>query len=187
MDGGIYHVYFRGNNRKWLFRGDEDFQRYKDLIKEQRERYKLDLYHYCLMTNHVHMLMRIDKGNELPKLMHGIQLGYTRYYRKKYKYLGHLYQGRFRSPRIEEESYYLQCGRYIERNPVKAGMVERAEDYEYSSAAHYVLGVTDLLVTDNPYYIGMGREDAVRQKNYSIFVRLDEPYRGMIDAGLAKV
>jgi len=60
MDGGIYHVYFRGNNRKWLFRGDEDFQRYKDLIKEQRERYKLDLYHYCLMTNHVHMLMSRD-------------------------------------------------------------------------------------------------------------------------------
>lgn len=186
-DGGIYHIYSRGNNRKWLFRDKDDFRFYKELLADQRDKYSYDLYHYCLMTNHIHMLLRIKQGDELPRLMHGVQLGYTRYYRKKYKYLGHLYQGRFRSPRIADESYYLQCGRYIERNPVKAGVVEHAADYPYSSAADYVLGISDSLVTHNPYYLEMGKTFEERQKNYELFVSLDEPYREMVDAGLARV
>ena len=160
---GIYHIYARGNNRQKIFRGRKDFETYREIILKVRERYEFKVYHYCLMTNHFHFLMRVQQGKELPRIMHQIQLRYAKHYKKKYRYYGHLFQGRFRSPRIGEESYYLQCGRYIERNPVKAKMVEQAEDYRYSSAGYYVLGREDGLITENLYYAGMGQTVEERQ------------------------
>ena len=134
VDSGIYHVYSRGNNRQKLFRSGDDYAKYRLLLSEGGSKYRAEIFHYCLMTNHVHLLMRIKDQHDLGKIMHRTQLCYTKYYKKQYRYIGHLYQGRFRSPRIKEESYYLQCGRYIERNPVNAGMVIKAEEYPYSSA-----------------------------------------------------
>lgn len=186
-DGGIYHVYSRGNNRQRLFRAGKDFEAYLEILRRIKERFEFKLYHYCLMNNHVHFLMEVEKGRDLPRVMHGLQLSYARYYKKRYKYTGHLYQGRFRSPRIPEESYYLQCGRYIERNPVKAKMVERAEDYEYSSAQYYVIGKRDELITPNRYYRDMGKTEEERQEAYRQFVALDEPYSDMVTAGLQRV
>lgn len=86
-DGGIYHCYCRGNNRQKLFREDEDFKAYLGLLLKLKNRFEFKLYHYCLMTNHVHMLMEMEKGKDLPRLMHGLQLGYAKYYKKQYKYL----------------------------------------------------------------------------------------------------
>jgi putative transposase len=186
-DGGIYHVYSRGNNRQRLFRGEADFEKYLELLKRSRERYAFRLYHYCLMSNHVHLLLEIMCGKDLARVMHDLQLGYARYYKKQYKYTGHLYQGRYRSPRIPGESYYLQCGRYIERNPVKTGLVSQAEDYKYSSAAYYVLGQRNDLITPNRYYAGMGRTETERQAAYRELVRLEEPYSDMVTAGLQRV
>lgn len=186
-DGGIYHVYSRGNNRQRLFRDKQDFEVYLELLSKMKERFEFKLYHYCLMTNHVHFLMEVVRGKDLPRLMHGLQLGYARHYKKRYKYTGHLYQGRFRSPRIPDESYYLQCGRYIERNPVKVAMVDKAEDYEYSSARYYVLGRRNSLLTANRYYTDMGQTEKERQQAYQKFVRLDEPYSEMVTTGLKRV
>jgi putative transposase len=187
IENGIYHVYNRGNNRQRLFWDDEDFLKYLNLLKELKDKFSIKIFHYCLMSNHVHLLIQISTHESLHQFMHGLQLKYTRYYKDKYKFVGHLYQGRYRSPRISEESYYLQCGRYIERNPVKARMVQFAENYRYSSAKYYACGESNDLLTENLYYGQMGRNDEERREGYRWFLKIDEPYADMIDEALNRV
>ncbi len=115
VDGGIYHVFNRGNDRRQLFGEPEDYQRFLgDLQRGLTER-AAALYHYCLMPNHFHLLLQVQQAPDLPTLMHRLQLGYARYFKKTRAFTGHVFQERFRSPRIAAESYYLQCGRYIVR------------------------------------------------------------------------
>lgn len=184
---GIYHVYARGNNRQKIYRDPEDFEFHRQLLIEIREKFNFELYHYCLMTNHFHLLLRVREEEDLWRIMHGVQLRYAKYYKKKYKYFGHLFQGRYRSPRIPDDSYYLQCGRYIERNPLKAKMVKLPWDYEYSSARFYVEGRNDELVSPNVHYEGMGKTTEERRGKYRNFLLLDEPYSDIVDEALARV
>ena len=187
FDGGIYHVYSRGNNRKNLFLKEEDFECFLSVLKGLKCDYGFDLFHYCLMTNHFHFLIRVCKGKDLPMLMHALKLTYTRYYKKEYEFVGHLFQGRYKSPLIAEESYYLQCGRYIERNPLSARMVKECHEYSYSSAKYYVLGKDDELVSENVYYHDMGHDALTRQIAYRKFLSVDEPYKELVDEALKKV
>ena len=187
IDGGIYHVFNRGNDRRQLFSEPEDYQCFLNHLEEGALRFSVELYHYCLMPNHFHLLLKVPKGHDLPILMHGVQLAYVRYFKKTRSFVGHVFQERFRAPRIDEESYYLQCGRYIERNPVKAGLVQEAADYPYSSAKRYVRGERDPLLTTNPYYLQMGSSEREQQQRYRDFLCLDEPYAAMLDAALTKV
>lgn len=113
--GGIYHVFNRGNNRKTLFEEEPDYECFMGILEKGRERERVEIYHYCLMSNHYHLLMRSEERESLPRFMHWVQLGYARYYKRKHETTGHIFEERYRSPRIAEESYYLQCGRYIER------------------------------------------------------------------------
>lgn len=149
IDGGIYHVYNRGNNKMTLFREASDYHHFLDRLREGRRKFEPEIYHYCLMSNHFHLLLRVKQARDLANLMHAVQLRYAIHYAKKYEFVGHVFQERYRSPRISQESYYLQCGRYIERNPVRAGIAARAEDYAYSSAPSYTFGCRDDLVTPN--------------------------------------
>ena len=186
-DGGIYHVFNRGNDRRDLFQDEKDFEFFLSQLLSVKHQLDSEIYHYCLMTNHFHLLVKVQKGEDLPKLMHRCQLAYARYFKKKYSFVGHVFQERFRSPRIPEESYYLQCGRYIERNPVKAGLVMEAWKYPYSSARVYGLGEKNLLVTPNLYYEEMGNSDEKRRINYQKFLAIDEPYHAIVDVALTKV
>jgi len=187
VEGGIYHVFNRGNDRRNLFGEEEDYQRFLNLLGTEILRFQSELYHYCLMPNHFHFLLKIQKRPDLSKFMHRLQLAYARYFKKTRSFAGHVFQERFRSPRIYQESYYLQCGRYIERNPVKAELVRQAADYSYSSAKFYARGEKNPLITLNPYYLQMGSSDQERQQRYQEFLALDEPYAAMLDAALVKV
>ena len=184
--GGIYHVFNRGNNRRVLFEEERDFKSFMGLLASGQEREEIKIFHYCLMSNPFHMLVQSEGELSLPRFMHWVQLAYARYFKSTYKTTGHVFEERYRSPRIAEESYYVQCGRYIERNPVKAKMVERAEDYSYSSARYYVTGKRDYLLTENLYYSGMGHDVAARQQNYATFLRHEEPYAELITDQLLK-
>lgn len=186
-DGGIYHVFNRGNDRRNLFQDEEDYQFFLSRLLLVKQEFGSEIYHYCLMTNHFHMLMRIKKGNDLSKLMHRSQLAFARYFKKKYEFIGHVFQERFRSPKIHEESYFLQCGRYIERNSVRAGLVKDPWQYPYSSARFYGLGKTDSLVTPNPYYEELGSSDEERKTAYRKFLSIEEPYGAIVDLALTKV
>lgn len=186
-DQGIYHLFNRGNNRKDLFCEENDFQVFLYELSRAKNKFSCSIYHYCLMTDHYHLLVRISKGEDLPRFMHQVQLAYARHFKKKYEFLGHVFQERFRSPRIAEESYYLQCGRYIERNPVKAGIARHPWEYPYSSAGYYALGLPDPLVTPNLYYKSMGNFEDERRKSYREFLSMAEPYDAMVDKVLVQV
>lgn len=181
LDGGYYHLIARGNNRMPLFRLKGGFEVFKELLKESKFKFPWKLSHYCLMTNHLHFLGQLEHGNDLPKLMQYLLFGYSRWFRKKTKYMGHVWQGRYKSPLIESESYFLECGRYIERNPLRAGMVLRAEDYRWSSYHYYSFGKKDELVDEDPYYASLGTTSAERQEYYRNFIKLEGPYDKIID------
>ena len=117
---GCHHVIIRGNNRQVLFRDNADFEKFAEIVKLYLPRDGVKLHHYCLMSNHVHLLVGCENIKILCRFMHGIQRSYHHYYRKTYTFFGHLTQGRFRSYPIEDDGYLLECGRYIERNPVQA-------------------------------------------------------------------
>jgi len=187
VDGGIYHVFNRGNDRRNLFSEPEDYACFLNHLGSNVSRLSVELYHYCLMPNHFHFLLRIQKCHDLAELMHRVQLSYARYFKRSRTFVGHVFQERFRSPRISEESYYLQCGRYIERNPVKADLVNEAAAYPYSSAKFYVMGVGDPLLTCNPFYAEMGKTDEERRRRYQAFLSFDEPYARMLDVALTRV
>jgi putative transposase len=130
------------------------------------------------------MLLQLENGRHLPRIMQRVLFGYVRYYKKKMKYVGHLWQGRYKCLLIGKESYLLECGRYIERNPLRAGMVQRLDDYRWSSYVYYANGKPDDLIEPNPYYEQMGFNPEERQSNYRDFVRLENPYSGIIDQTL---
>lgn len=187
VDEGIYHVYNRGNNKMVLFREAADYDFFRNCLGEAKRKYDPDLYHYCLMSNHFHLLLQVKRAQDLASFMHLVQMKYATYFAKRYGFVGHVFQERYRSPRIPIESYYLQCGRYIERNPVKGGVVNRPEDYPYSSAAFYVSGRADRaddLITPNLYYQQMGATEEERQRNYQLFLSLEEPYSGLLDQSI---
>jgi REP element-mobilizing transposase RayT len=132
-----YHIIQRGNERKNLFLRDEDKLRFLDTMAKTREKYNFLVYGYCLMDNHVHLLIN-DNGNDISKLMKSINVSYVSYFNRVYKRFGHLFQDRFRSEIIDDDPYLLEVSRYIHNNPVKAGIVEKPEEYRWSSYNIYV-------------------------------------------------
>jgi len=117
-DDGYYHLLARGNNRLFLFAVPEGFATFRRLLARAKVRYPWRLFHYCLMANHLHLLGQVTRGSDLPKLMQFLLFEYSRWDRRQTGDLGHLWQGRYKSLLIATESYLLECGRYIERNPV---------------------------------------------------------------------
>jgi putative transposase len=186
-DGGIYHVFNRGNDRRKLFGRALDFMDFLKRVEILKDEMDVEVIYYCLMNNHFHLLLRVGHGNDLIRFMHRLQLGYARYFKKQHNFVGHVFQERFRSPLISAESYYLQCGRYIERNPIEVGVVNEPWDYQWSSAGFYALGRADVLITPNLYYKDLGFDEEARRKCYREFLKTEEPYSKMVDAALLKV
>ena len=133
------------------------------------------------MPNHVHLLLSASTPEKLVRFMHQVQRRYWFHMRRKYRLFGHLWQGRYHSFPIESESYLLEAGRYIERNPLRAEIVQRAEDYPWSSYRHYALGEKDPLIDDDPYYAQLGPDQTTRQQCYQEFIRTGGPYDTLVD------
>lgn len=111
----IYHVTNRGNNRDRVFREEEDFRKYLEILARYKSKEGFLLYHWVLMNNHVHLLLGIPEKGSLARVMQCINLAYTLWFNRKYRRVGHLWQGRFKSFPVENDMYLLACGRYIER------------------------------------------------------------------------
>jgi putative transposase len=158
------------------------FEHFLFLLLRAKRRYPSRLYHYCLMSNHIHFLLQIDRAEHLPKLMQGLLQGYGRWYKHRQPFSGHLWQGRYKSPLVSHESYFLEAGRYIERNPLRAKLVADLKDYRWSSYPVYAHGVVDPLVDEDPYYALLAKTPVARQQAYQEFVRLDSPYAPVLDA-----
>jgi len=133
----IYHVMIRGNERKALFHDDEDRAWFISMLLSKKRKFKFILYAYCLMDNHVHLVIN-EGGDQISRIMKGIQVSYAYYFNKKYARVGHLFQDRFRSEVIENDRYLLATIRYVHQNPVKAGMIKHPSEYLWSSYNHYL-------------------------------------------------
>ena len=136
-DSGIYHVMLRGIDRQLIFEDSEDHFRFLDILQECREVCGFKLYAYCLMGNHVHILLKVQEEN-LETIFKRIGGRYVYYYNVKYKRVGHLFQDRFKSEPVEDDTYFLTVLRYIHQNPVKAKLCAHVGDYSYSSYAEYL-------------------------------------------------
>lgn len=134
---GIYHVMLRGIDRQKIFEEQDDYFRFLDIIQECRELCGFKLYAYCLMGNHVHILMEAQNEN-LETVFKRIAGRYVYYYNVKYRRIGHLFQDRFKSEPVEVDTYFLTVLRYIHQNPVKAKLCKEVSDYPYSSYADYL-------------------------------------------------
>ena len=130
--GAFYHVTSRGNEKKDIYKSRGDREKFLSYLQSSVERYKAVILTYCLMTNHYHLLIETPFGN-LSQIMHHINGAYTTYYNVKRKRAGHLFQGRYKAIVVEADEYALELSRYIHLNPVRAGMVAKPQDHEWSS------------------------------------------------------
>ena len=171
VPSGIYHVLCRGNNRQTIFRDDRDRSKFMSLLGRYRSKYELELFHYSLMINHVHLIIHSPREKALSRGMHGLDLTYAQFFRKKYGGIGHFWQDRFKSFLIEKEAYLLECGRYAELNSVRAGVYQQPDEDEWNSYGFYAYGKPNRLVTANPLYLEMGATAEERQEVYRAFVQ----------------
>ena len=128
-DSGIYHVMLRGINRQRIFEDDEDREKFLEILKKSKEKDGFDLLAWCLMPNHVHLLIK-ENEVKLGTIFRRIGASYVYWYNGKYERTGHLFQDRFKSEPVEDDAVSLTVIRYIHRDPVKAGLCERPEEYE---------------------------------------------------------
>lgn len=160
------HVIQRGNNRSPIFAANEDFQFYLRCLKEAAEAHSLSIHAYVLMTNHVHLLVTPETDSSLSKTMQSLGRRYVQYFNHAYGRTGTLWEGRFKSTLIDSERYFLTCMRYIEMNPVRAGMVAHPDDYAWSSYPANAWGKDDALLMPHDLYLRLGADGAERQAAY---------------------
>ena len=128
-----YHVMVQGINKMYIFDKPEDIKYYIKIMFELRKYYSLEIKAYCVMNNHVHILIKVEKTENLSKFMHRLNTKYGIYYNKKYDRVGFVFRDRFKSQGIYDTSHLYHCINYIYDNPVKAGICEKPEDYPYSN------------------------------------------------------
>ncbi|WDV44562.1 transposase [Clostridiaceae bacterium M8S5] len=145
-EGALYHVMVRGNNGEYILKEESEKKSYKDLIYRYKKKYDFKLYAYCIMDNHVHMLIQVAK-TPLSKIMQGIQQVYTQRYNKKNKRTGHVFQQRYKAILCKKDGYLLYLTKYIHMNPRNA-MLKGDIEYEWSSYKEYQKGIGELADID---------------------------------------
>lgn len=156
ISGFPYHLVQRGNNRQACFFEDENYWVFLRYMKEVLPRYGNSLHAYCLMTNHVHLLITPRDETSISSLMKVVSSRYATYINKKYSRTGTLWEGRHKSSAIDTEDYLLKCYRYIELNPVTAGMVASPEEYAWSSYHSNAWSKADTLLSPHEIYLRLG-------------------------------
>lgn len=166
MPGVPMHLIQRGNNRQATFFADEDYRNYLHWLTEGAEWFACRIHAWVLMTNHVHLLVSADEPDAVAKLMKSVGQRYTQYVNRVYGRTGSLWEGRFRSCLTDSDVYVLTCMRYIELNPVRAGMVEHPADYRWSSYRVNAEGKASVLVSPHAAYVALGADRAARTLAY---------------------
>ena len=174
LPGHTLHVIQRGNNRGLCFVDDEDRERYLAALLRASDRARCAIHAYVLMSNHVHLLVTAADASAAARMMQVMGPAYVRYFNRRHGRTGTLWEGRYRSGLIDSERYFLQCSRYIELNPVRAGIVNEPGAYRWSSFRSNARSEFDALVRRHPVYLALGREHAARR----------EAYRALFDVGL---
>ena len=166
LPGLPLHIIQRGNNREACFRAGADFPVYLSMLRAAAELGECTVHAYVLMTNHVHLLISPGEAESPGCMMKALGQRYVQYVNRRYGRSGTLWEGRFRSCIIEDERYFWTCQRYIELNPVRAGMVSRPGEYKWSSYHANADGVEDPIVTPHNLYQGLAADAPQRCSAY---------------------
>lgn len=160
-----YHALNRGNNRADVFHGDGDGDRlaYLDALAKAKRRYPFDLLAYCLMTNHVHMAIRPAAGQSISRIMQSVTVAHTWRHHRRHRSSGHVWQGRFQSPAVQDGDHLLTLLRYIEANPLRAGIVADPAEYRWSSHPARVTGRPAPLLDGFPEWLELGGDESSRR------------------------
>jgi putative transposase len=161
-EGAFYHVITRGNQRQKVFRDEEDYRQYLEILARYKNLYKYRLYAYVLMNNHVHLLIE-TRETQLSKILQGINQSYTAWFNKRYKTVGHLFQGRYKAILCDRDSYLLSLVKYIHLNPVRARLIKTPEEYAWSSHLAYITPVRQSIV-DEEQMLRMFSQDKGRAR-----------------------
>jgi len=185
------HIVQRGNNRQVCFGGEEDMKAYLNWLKEYSIKHGVEVHAWVLMTNHIHLLCTPQEENAVSKMMQSIGRIYVRYYNHTYQRSGTLWEGRFKASLIQSERYLFELHRYIELNPVRAGMVKEPSKYSWSSYGCNALGIQTKLQTPHKLYLALGKTKQERLSNYRelfkvhVNVELLSDIRNSLNKGLA--
>ncbi len=181
-DKSYYHILTRGNDKRKIFRTQKDYKVFLRIVNSYLEKFEVHIIHYCLMNNHIHFLMYSHKAKDLPKFMQATLQTYGAYFRKNYSAVGFLFQNRYKSHRIYKDAYLLECARYIERNPLRANLVNDLSRYPWSSFMFYATGRDDTTIRKmNLLYSNLGKTPQIRQQCYLNFILKERPYEHIID------
>lgn len=168
----LYHIVARGNNQRRIFRSSRDYRKILNILEDTKKKYPFYLYSYNLLPNHYHFEI---ETREIPisKVMHQINNIYAKHFRRRYGGSGHLFQGRFFSAIVDKNSYFWALARYIDLNAVEAGLVERPEDYPWSSYSFYCQKDYEGKLVDRERFLRYGGED-LEQSRISYLKFIDE-------------
>lgn len=184
-DDKYYHILTRGNDRKRIFRHEQDYLYFLRLISQYILKYPVLIYHYCVMDNHMHFLIEAIEARDVPKFLQAILQCYAAYFRKRYNHSGFLFQNRYKSYLIDKESYLLDCARYIERNPLRAKIIGSLRDYRWSSYLFYTEGCKDdIIKIPNPLYLQLAETGVERRRLYNEYILQERPYDAIVDKAL---
>ncbi len=166
IPGFPVHLIQRGNNKLPCFRDERDYRVYLSLLDELSERHRCAVHAYVLMTNHVHLLMTPDRADGHSVLMKHLGQRFAQHVNRKYDRSGSLFEGRFRSCIVDSDGYLMRCHRYIEMNPVRAGMVAHPAQYRWSSYGTNAEGRPSDIVTPHPLFLSLADDEEERRSRY---------------------
>lgn len=171
VPGYPHHVIQRGNNRQAIFAATADYEMLLSLLEEHAGKEGVAIHAYVLMTNHFHLLATPETSEGLPQMMQSIGRRYVRYFNARQQRTGTLWEGRYKSTVIQADRHLLACMAYIDLNPVRAGLVDEAGAYPWSSYAHFVGRRNDRLVTPHPLFWELGNTPFSREAAYAELVQ----------------
>lgn len=166
VPGEVLHVIQRGNNREPIFASEEDCRLFLDCLVQASRLHGVLIHAYVFMTNHVHLLATPLRKVSLPKVLQSVGRRYVQYFNCAYQRSGTLWEGRYRATVVDSERYLLTCMRYIELNPVRAGMVGHPGEYRWTSYHANAQGAPDVLIRPHEIYERLGRSGPEQQRAY---------------------
>jgi putative transposase len=190
LPGVAQHIIQRGNNRQICFSSSQDYLVYRDWLMEYAGKHEMAIHAYVLMTNHVHILATPKHEVSIPKTMQSLGRKYVRYFNHVYRRSGTLWEGRYKSSLVQNENYLMECYRYIELNPVRAGMVDDPANYRWSSYRSNALSQQEKGLTWHPEYRSLGTTNDQRCEAYmALFTAhidgvMIKDIRGAVNKGL---
>ena len=173
--GHVQHIVQRGNNRAATFRAEADYRFFYLCLRAACERHGCAVHAYVFMTNHVHLLVTPADSAAIARTLQSVGRRYVQHFNAAYARTGGLWEGRYHATVVDTERYLATCHRYVERNPVRAGVVAQARAYPWSSHRANAHGEEDPLVTPHAWYVALGDDRVSRQAAYRGLFALDDP------------